>query len=139
MKTHDPLISFIVVHIIPVTQWGQLSYRRKKDFHYLVTSTGKSIALKPLLAPISCIEVAFVGSNRKAQDNGALYVLLQDLWAVHPNAEILYADELRERSGQSVMVMIARCLVQHLPGWIQRMLPRWNSLFTLRSLLPLIY
>ncbi len=139
MKTQDFLIPFIVVHIIPATQWDQFTYRRKKEYHHLITSMGKKIGLKPLQPPLACIDVAFIGSDRSARECETLYTLLQDLWAAHPEAEILYADELTERSSPAPIITIARCLIQNLPGWIQRLLPRWNSVFTLRSLLPLIY
>src|SRR5258708_3882446 len=139
MKTQDFLIPFIVVHIIPAAEWDRLSYRRKKEYHHLITSMGKKVPLKPLQPPIACIEVAFIGGGTDAPEWGTLYTLLQDLWATHPKAEILYADELTERAGPGPIVTIARSLIQNLPGWIQRVLPRWNTLFTLRSLLPVIY
>ena len=136
MKTHS--VSFIVLHIIPAIEWNRLSYRRKKQYHHLITSMGKKIRLQPVQWPIACIDVAFVGGQRASQDSGTLYTLLQDIWAEHPQAEILYAEELQERVGPHPAVMVARVLIQHLPAWMQRLLPRWNSLFTLRSLLPLI-
>ncbi len=138
MQTETATISFIVVHIVPALDWNRHSYRRKKQYHYLITTSGKKIPLKLVASPLSCIDVVFVGSHREARDNGALYSLLQDLWAAYPDAEILYADELLERAGPGPAALMVRSLVQYLPGWFQRLLPRCNSLFTLRMLLPLI-
>ncbi len=138
MNPETATASFIVVHIIPATDWDRLTYQRKKQYHYLITTRAKTIVLKPIAAPLACIDVAFVGPQPEAQDSGVLYSLLQDLWAAYPDAEILYADELQERTSPGPAVLVARSLVQHLPEWLQRWLPRCNSLFTLRSLLPLI-
>ncbi len=128
--------SYIVVHILSTAEWNKLSYLRKKEYHYLITTRAKQISLKPGTVPLVCIDVVFVGRNNEAKDSGALYTLLQDIWVAYPDAEMLCADELRERPG--VAVLVARSLVQYLPGWLQRLLPHCNSLFTLRTLLPII-
>ena len=138
MKTESFVISFIVVHMIPPSTWDRMTYRRKKEYHHLVTSTGKKIPLRPLQLPVACIDVAFVGPERNARDSGSLYSLLQDLWDAHPTAEIVYADQLRERSGPNPLLTVARNLMEHLPGWLQRVLLCGSNLLTLRSLLPLV-
>jgi len=138
MKTETSNIPFIVVHMIPPAQWGRMTYRQKKQYHHLVTSMGKKIRLKPLHLPVACIDVAFVGPERTARDNGALYTFLQDLWTAHPAAEIVYADQLVDHSGPSPLLMVTRRLLEYLPDWLQRVLLYGGNLFTLRSLLPLV-
>lgn len=138
MKTENCTIAYIVIHMIPPKQWDRMTYRRKKEYHHLVTSMGKKIRLKPLQLPVACIEVAFVGPERSARDSGALCTLLQDLWAAHPEAEFIYADQLQDRSGPNPFLTVARNLMEHLPGWRQRVLLYGGNLFTLRSLLPVV-
>ena len=138
MKTANCTISYIVVHMILPGQWDRMTYRRKKEYHHLVTSMGKKISLRPLQLPATCIDVAFVGPERTVRDSGALHILLQKLGAVYPAAEIIYAETLQERSGPSPILTLARRLTEHLPAWFQRALLRCHSLFTLRSLLPIV-
>ncbi len=138
MNPETATTSFIVVHIFPARDWNRLAYQQKKQYHYLITTRAKKIPLKPVVAPIVCIDVAYVRGHREAPDSGVLYTLLQDLWAIYPDAEILYADELQECTSPGLTIMVVRSLMQHLPHWLQRLLPRCNSLFTLRSFLPLI-
>lgn len=139
MKTQDFMVSYIVVHIISAPEWTALSYRGKKAWHYLVTVSGKTALLKPLDPAAGCIEVVFVGSERYAHDSGALFALLLDLWVKHPDAKIMYADELYNNAVTHRIVTAGRWLVQHMPRWLQRKLPKYSNLFALRALLPLIY
>jgi hypothetical protein len=133
------MVSYIVVHIVPVTAWAALSYRRKKAWHYQVTVSGKTMPLKPVEPSSGSIEVVFVGSERYAHDSGALFSLLLDLWVKHPDAKILYADELHNNALSQRMVTATRWLMQHMPRWLQRRLPKYSNLFTLRAMLSLIY
>jgi hypothetical protein len=139
MKIQNLLISHIIVHILPVPDWAALSYHRKKYYHYLVTVTGKTIPLKPLEHKAACIEVVYVGSESYAHDSSALFSLLLDLWATHPDAKIVYAADLNQTASTNPIVTASRWLVQHTPRWLHRKLPKCSNLFTLRSLLPLIY
>jgi hypothetical protein len=139
MKTQDFLISYIIVHIVPVQDWAKLSYRHKRNYHYLVTVSGKTIPLKPLEHKTGCIEVLFVGSENYAHDSSALFSLLLDLWTKHTDAKIVYASDLYQATSTRAIVTASRWLVQHTPRWLQKKLPKYSNLFTLRSLLPLIY
>ncbi|MBO9565540.1 MAG: hypothetical protein J7621_22375 [Niastella sp.] len=139
MKTQQFLISYILVHIVPVTDWADLSYQRKRNYHHLVTVSGKAIPLKPLEHKAGCIEVVYVGSDTYAQDSGALFSLLLDLSVAHPDAKIVYASELNQTATAKSLVTAARWLTQHIPRWLQRKLPSYSNLLTLRSLFPLIY
>ena len=138
MKTQNHLVTYIIVHIIPLNVWAGLSYPEKMRYHHLVTVAGKTVKLRKLLSSDGCIEVVFIGNENYAHDSGALFSLLVDLWVAHPVAKIIYATDLYNLSNRPV-ITAARWLVNHMPVWIQRRLPKCSSLFTLHSLLPLIY
>jgi hypothetical protein len=138
MKTQDHSVSYIIVHIIPLPTWAGLSYLAKKAWHYQVSVTGKSVALKPVDPVSSSVEVVFVGSERYAHDSAALFSLLLDLWMKYPEARIEYAHELQNSGMSQVMVTATRWLMQHMPRWLQRRWPKYSNLFTLRAMLPLI-
>jgi hypothetical protein len=139
MKTQTYFVTYIIVHIIPLNLWATLSYQEKMRYHLLVTVAGKTVKLKKLLASDGCIEVVFIGSESYAHDSGALFSLLVDLWMAHPVAKIIYATDLYNNVTKSPVTTAARWLVKHMPVWLQRKLPKCSHLFTLHSLLPLIY
>src|SRR5260221_13429353 len=113
MKTQDFLIPFIVVHIIPAAEWDRLSYRRKKEYHHLITSMGKKVPLKPLQPPIACIEVAFIGGEPEARGMGTLFKTFENFWATHPQAGNLYDHELSARAGPAPLVKNSRRVVSN--------------------------
>jgi hypothetical protein len=137
MKTQNHLVTYIIVHIIPLNVWAALSYQEKMRYHHLVTVAGKTVKLKKLQASDGCIEVVFIGSDSYAHDSGALFSLLVDLWMAHPVAKIIYATDLYNVT-KGPVITATRWLVKHMPAWIQRKLPKSSNLFTLHSLLPLI-
>jgi hypothetical protein len=137
-KTQNHLVTYIIVHIIPLNVWATLSYQEKMRYHHLVTVAGKTVKLKKLLASDGCIEVVFIGSDSYAHDSGALFSLLVDLWMAHPVAKIIYATDLYN-SAKRPVITATHWLVRHMPVWIQRRLPKCSNLFTLRSLLPFIF
>jgi hypothetical protein len=138
MKTQDYLISYIIIYIIPLCDWATFSYQQKKQYHYIVTVSGKVIPMKPLAYTDGTIEVVYAGSEPYASDSGPLFRLLLDLWVQHYDAKIIYAQDLQHSGTFSPMVTATRWLVAHMPVWIQRKLPKCRNLFTLHSLLPLI-
>lgn len=138
MKTQQYLVNYILVHIIPVCDWAAYTYQQKKQFHYIVTVSGKVIPLKPLAHDEGTIEVVYVGSELYATDSAALFGLLIDLWLKHHHAKIMYAKNLHGTAFPKVFIHVARWLLQHMPVWLQRRLPKYGNLFTLRSLLPVI-
>jgi hypothetical protein len=139
MKTQNHLISYIIVHIIPLNVWAAVPYQEKKRYHHVVTVSGKTVKLKKLLASDGCIEVVFVGTDGYARNSGALFSLLIDLWMDHPVAKIIYATDLYNNGMKSPIITAAHWLVKHTPAWLQRRLPKCNNLLTLHSLLPLIF
>lgn len=139
MKTQNHLVTYIIVHVIPLNVWATLTYQEKKRYHHVVTVTGKTVKFKKLLASDGCIEVVFIGSESYAHSSGALFSLLVDLWLDHPVAKIIYAKDLYCNVATSPIMNAAHWLVKHMPKWVQRRLPQCNNLLTLRSLLPLIF
>jgi hypothetical protein len=134
MKTQNHLVTYIIVHIIPLNVWAALSYQEKMRYHHLVTVAGKTVKLKKLQASDGCIEVVFIGSDNYAHDSGTLFSLLVDLWMAHPVAKIIYATDLYNAT-KGPVITATRWLVKHMPVWIQRRLPKASNLFTLHSLL----
>ena len=139
MKIQEYSIAYIIVHIIPADIWATFSYQQKIRYHHLVTVNGKITELKKLEATDGCIEVVFVGSEAYANDSGVLFSLLLDLWVAHPVSKIMYAKELYNITSTSPIVKATSWLVKHMPVWIQRRFPKCKNLFTLHSLLPLIF
>jgi hypothetical protein len=139
MKTQNHLVSYIIVHIIPLNVWATIPYAEKKRYHHVVTVSGKAVKLKKLLASDGCIEVVFIGSDSYAHDSGALFSLLIDLWINHPIAKIIYATDLYNNTRKSPIITAAHWLITHMPVWLQRRLPKCSNLVTLHSLLPHIF
>jgi hypothetical protein len=138
IKTQNHLVSYIIVHIIPLNVWATLSYHEKMRYHHLVTVAGKTVKLKKLLSSDGCVEVVFIGNDNYAHDSGALFSLLVDLWMAHPVAKIIYATDLYNAK-KGPVITARHWLAKHMPVWIQRRLPKCSNLFTLRSLLPHIF
>ena len=138
MKTQNHLVTYIIVHIIPLNVWATLSYQEKKRYHHVVTVTGRTVKLKKLLASEVCIEVVFIGNESYAHDSSTLFSLLVDLWLDHPIAKIIYATDLYNGSTSAISTA-THWLVKHMPGWLKRRFPKCNNLLTLRSLLPFIF
>ena len=139
MKTQNHLVTYIIVHIIPLNIWATLSYQEKKRYHHVVTVTGKTVKLKKLLASDGCIEVVFIGNESYAHDSGTLFSLLVDLWLDHPVAKIIYATDLYNNGSASPISNAAHWLIKHMPMWVKRRFPKCSNLLTLRSLLPFIF
>lgn len=139
MEIQNHSIVYIIVHVIPADIWATFSYQQKTRYHYLVTVNGKASVLNKLKATDGCIEVVFVGSDAYANDSGALFSLLLDLWVAHPVAKIMYARELYNITIDNPIIKAAGWLVKHMPGWLQRRFPKCSNLFTLHSLLPFIF
>lgn len=139
MKTQNHLVTYIIVHIIPLNVWATLSYQEKKRYHHVVTVTGRTVKLKKLLASEGCIEVVFIGNESYAHDSSTLFSLLVDLWLDHPIAKIIYATDLYNNVSTGPITTASHWLVKHMPKWIQRRLSKCSNLLTLRSLLPFIF
>lgn len=132
MKTQKFLISYIVLNSIPADKWADLPYRKKKEFHYIVTVSGKKIPMKPVQAPAGSIEVVFVGSDHYAKESEALFSMLADLSAAHPAAKIVKVEDLYNGSRSQPFVTASQWLMQHMPPWLRRKLlgPRHHPVFT---------
>lgn len=139
MKTQTFNIRYLVIHIIPAHEWFDLPYQNKKEYHHLVTVTGKKIPMKPLNVSTGCIDVAYVGSEQYARDSSALFTLLLQLWIEHEDAKIVYAHELYSHKSSGPFICANEWLSQHMPRWLQKTYCKWHNLFTLKELLPIIY
>ncbi len=96
----------------------------------------------PLQHTDGCIEIAYAGSERYAASSIALFSLLLELWQQHPQAKIVYADELyhvNRRAGAAPIVSASRWLMHHMPQWLKSRLRQYSSLITLHSLFPSIH
>ncbi|MFB6453805.1 hypothetical protein ACE38W_00935 [Chitinophaga sp. Hz27] len=138
MKTQEFLIRYIIVHVKPINEWAEFNYHSKKNFHFIITVSGKKIPMKKLIGNDGCIDVVFVGSDRYAMNSMALFSLLLDLWIDHPDAKITYAADFYNISCRPIL-MANHWLLQHMPHWIGRRLPSYRNLFLLKSLLPELF
>lgn len=139
MKRQDFLVSYIIIHIIPAYDWIILSYPVKQRYHYIVSVGGRKTPMRPLQPADGCIEIAYAGSERYAACSIALFSLLLELWQEHPEAKIVYADELYNCSRAAPIVNASRWLMHHMPQWLKNRLRQCSSLITLHSLFPSIH
>lgn len=138
MDTQSFNIRYLVLHIIPACDWLTLTYQQKKDFHHIVTVSGKKIAMKALDAGTGCIEIAYVGGKQYAEESEALFTLLLDLWIEHAAAKIVYATDLYRSEYSGPFADASHWLRQHLPLPVLKVFSRYHNLFQIRSLFPLV-
>jgi hypothetical protein len=136
METQAHNVRYIVLHIIPTTDWRVMNYGDKMEFNYLVTANGKKCVLTPVQATDGCISVVYVGSIVYARRSTALFGLLVELNLAHPQARIVDCVELYQR-GNAVLITAARqWLQQQLPEPVQQLYAKCENLLFLKNIFP---
>lgn len=136
METQTHNIRYIVLHIVPTTDWHAMSFGDKMKFNYVVTANGKKRSLTPVQPTDGCIAVVYVGSIVYARRSAALVSLLLELNYAHPQAKIVDCVELYQSGNAVLMTATSDWLQQHLPEPIQQLYARFKNLLFLKSILP---
>jgi hypothetical protein len=136
METQTHNIRYIVLHIVPTTDWHVMNMGDKMEFNYVVTANGKKRSLTPVQPTDGCISVVYVGSIVYARRSAALVALLLELNFSHPQARIVDCVELYQNGNAVLMTATSDWLQQQLPEPIQQLCRRFKNLLFLQSLLP---
>ena len=133
MKTHN--VRYIVLHIVPFSNWQSMNYEDKMRFHHAITASGKKIILKHLSSQEGCVDVAFVGPEVSTRYSKPLFCLLLDLWMTRSVANIVTAGKLYNFSSIPTPSMRG-WLGLRLSPRIARHIMQLGNLLTLKSHLP---
>jgi hypothetical protein len=136
METQAHNVRYIVLHIIPTTDWRVMNFGDKMEFNYLVTANGKKCVLNPVQATDGCIAVVYVGSIVYARRSAALFSLLLELNIAHPQAKIVDCVELYQKGNAVLMTSTGQWLQQQLPEPIQQLYTKYKNLLFLKSIFP---
>ncbi len=94
---------FIVVHSTTTRQNMLVAAMEKLPYHYLVTTGGRVISIKPIKSDEATVDVAWLGGldrhgrhvdNRTPAQSEALFNTILELSERFPNAQISGADQL---------------------------------------------